>query len=258
MVGKFNAKTSLILISLGGKWNKLKKGYEISLSQLPMDARQALAQSNVRKTETKKKIDQFLDEKSTEIGSTFDFRNYFARVIDDLNKQFRQTVSDKISVQEQVEEGIEEQLAQDYGQNLNLYINGWTEQAIFRLREKVSESVFDGFRSSALIETIKGENGVSQRKAKFLARQETSLLVSKYREFRYKDIGVTMYKWSTSHDERVRHNPKGGDHKILDQKIFRFDDPPVVDRATGRRANPGEDFNCRCVAIPILVEGQNV
>ncbi|GAG93926.1 unnamed protein product, partial [marine sediment metagenome] len=71
--------------------------------------------------------------------------------------------------------------------------------------------------------------------------------VSEYKQQRYLDIGITKYEWSTSNDERVRD-----DHKQLDGKIFSFKTPPVVDRRTGRRANPAEDFGCRCVAIPIL------
>jgi len=132
---------------------------------------------------------------------------------------------------------------------LQLYINGWSEQAILRLREKVAVNTFQGYRASALVDMIESENEVSHRKAVFLAKQETSLLVSKYRQERYEDIGVTHYKWSTSRDSRTRH-----DHKILDQKIFRFDDPPIVDQATGRRGNPGTDYGCRCIAIPILQE----
>lgn len=89
--------------------------------------------------------------------------------------------------------------------------------------------------------------GASKAKAKFLARQETSLLMSKYQEERFKDLGITHYKWSGADDQRERP-----DHKLLNGKIFRFDDPPVTNRSTGAKNNPGEDFNCRCIAIAIV------
>jgi uncharacterized protein with gpF-like domain len=38
----------------------------------------------------------------------------------------------------------------------------------------------------------------------------------------------------------------------MNGKIFSFDNPPVVDKKTGRKANHSEDYNCRCVAIPAL------
>ena len=72
-------------------------------------------------------------------------------------------------------------------------------------------------------------------------------MVSKYRQIRYEDVGIRRYMWSTSGDVRVRH-----DHKELNGKIFYFDNPPITDKATGARNNPGEDFGCRCVAIPVM------
>ena len=55
------------------------------------------------------------------------------------------------------------------------------------------------------------------------------------------------YVWSTSQDSRVRDS-----HRRLNRKKFRWDDPPVVDPKTGRRCHPGEDYGCRCVALPVF------
>lgn len=72
-------------------------------------------------------------------------------------------------------------------------------------------------------------------------------MVSSYRELRYKDIGVSKYEWSTSRDVRVRP-----DHRALNGQIFDWEHPPIVNKQTGKRANPGEDYNCRCLAVPVL------
>jgi SPP1 gp7 family putative phage head morphogenesis protein len=64
---------------------------------------------------------------------------------------------------------------------------------------------------------------------------------------RMQRVGVTRYRWSTSRDVRVR-----ADHAALEGTMQTFSDPPVVDQRTGRRANPGVDFQCRCVAIPVF------
>jgi SPP1 gp7 family putative phage head morphogenesis protein len=117
------------------------------------------------------------------------------------------------------------------------------------LREKVEKSFIAGQRAESLEDFIKDRFSVSENKSRFLARQEMSLASSKFRENRYKQAGVQYYKWSTSKDERVRDS-----HAELDGRIFNFDDPPIVDKATGSRANPGEWFNCRCVAIPVINE----
>jgi hypothetical protein len=53
--------------------------------------------------------------------------------------------------------------------------------------------------------------------------------------------------WSTVQDERVRER-----HAELNGKRFKWGDPPVVDIQTGRRAESGEDYQCRCVALPVF------
>ena len=51
-------------------------------------------------------------------------------------------------------------------------------------------------------------------------------------------MGIKQYIWSTSGDERVRDS-----HAENDGKIFSYDDPPPT-------GHPGDEINCRCVAIP--------
>lgn len=56
-----------------------------------------------------------------------------------------------------------------------------------------------------------------------------------------KQLGATdQYVWRTQRDERVRRS-----HRINDGRIFSWSDPP----STG---HPGEDFSCRCEAIPYI------
>ena len=140
-----------------------------------------------------------------------------------------------------------EQIAKEYNENQTTTIKGWTVEQTSRLRDMVERNVFNGSRRNDLEAMIRYEWDVTQNKAKFWARQETSLLLSKYSELRFKDAGIRRYRWSTSHDERVRES-----HKELNGKVFFLDSPPIVDPKTGRRAHPGEDFNCRCVKIPVI------
>ena len=91
------------------------------------------------------------------------------------------------------------------------------------------------------------EKRVSKDKARFLARNETSLLTAKYRQIRYEEIGIDKYEWSAVMDKRTRHL-----HKELNGKIFDFRNPPIIDAHTGQRGNPGETYNCRCLSIPII------
>jgi len=108
------------------------------------------------------------------------------------------------------------------------------------------QNTMSGQRANNIVKLIQANYNTSLNKAKFLARQETSLLMSSMREQRYKDAGITRYKWSTSHDERVRPL-----HKRVNGQVFSWDNPPIVGEL-GEALNPGEDYNCRCVAIPII------
>lgn len=125
-------------------------------------------------------------------------------------------------------------------------IKNWTPEQVVRLRQMVERLQLEGTKTS-LTEIILEEWGVSARKARFLARQETNLFFSEYSLSRARAAGIKRYRWSSSHDERVRES-----HKKLDGQIIALNDPPIVDYKTSRRAHAGEDFLCRCAKIWIL------
>lgn len=68
---------------------------------------------------------------------------------------------------------------------------------------------------------------------------------AKANERRQREAGVKRYTWRTKRDGRVRQR-----HAELDDTIQLWSRPPVISK-DGRRGHPGEDYNCRCVAIPI-------
>lgn len=58
--------------------------------------------------------------------------------------------------------------------------------------------------------------------------------------------GFQYYVWTTKKDNKVRP-----DHARLEGRIINWNDPPVVDLRSGRRAHCGGDYNCRCTASPL-------
>ncbi len=130
---------------------------------------------------------------------------------------------------------------------MNLQIKNFTDKMIVQLRDEVEQSALGGYRFEDLAKRVETRYGVAQNKARFIAQQETSLFLAKQRESRFSEVGCVEYIWSGVGDERERH-----DHKALNGRRFRYDDPPVVDVRTGRKANPGQDFGCRCADRPIL------
>lgn len=114
---------------------------------------------------------------------------------------------------------------------------------------KMQDIVLVGFRSgkttTSIIKEIRQAYGVSKRKAQLIARDQMAKLNADITRSQQEDAGVIEYTWRTSGDSRVRER-----HRKLDGKVFSWDNPPVVDLKTGRRCHPGQDYQCRCVAIP--------
>ena len=157
-----------------------------------------------------------------------------------------------IGVMPDIDERTAAKLKRDYNDSQVLNVKNWTAEQTKRLRDMVEAYQTTGTDES-LRDLIQREYQVSANKAQFLARQETSLFFSKLSMNRAASTGVRRYKWSTSHDERVRRDPRGPNHKHLDGQVFDIDGPGgVVDLKTGRRAHAGEDFGCRCGKIWVL------
>jgi SPP1 gp7 family putative phage head morphogenesis protein len=85
---------------------------------------------------------------------------------------------------------------------------------------------------------------VSRARARFWARDQTLKLAASVTRAKHESLGIVEYVWRTSGDGTVRPS-----HDALDGKTFRYDDPPET--GTGVH-NPGEDYQCRCHADPVL------
>jgi SPP1 gp7 family putative phage head morphogenesis protein len=117
-------------------------------------------------------------------------------------------------------------------------------------RTKLEKLLADGAgrRFETLARDIEQRFEISTRHAELIARDQTNKLNSRISQGRMAAAGITTYRWTTAGDERVRPL-----HDDLDGEVFDFDDPPVTND-DGDTNNPGEDYQCRCVAFPILPE----
>lgn len=114
------------------------------------------------------------------------------------------------------------------------------EQYFDKLETVVTKNVDAGMRFEDLAKEIQRIGDVTESRAKLIARDQTSKMNGAMSQIRQMSIGIERYTWSTSGDERVRE-----EHAANDGKIFDWNDPP----ATG---HPGEDIQCRCVALPYV------
>lgn len=119
-----------------------------------------------------------------------------------------------------------------------------------RLLDDVETVVTDAVRKGTRVETLARQIGeryaVSDSRARLIARDQVLKANADLTRQRHVEAGVTRYVWSSSRDERVRPM-----HADLEGRTFAWDDPPVTN-LRGDRNHPGGDYQCRCVAIPIL------
>lgn len=135
---------------------------------------------------------------------------------------------------------LKDQLTLFATQNAQL-ITSIPNEELLRVSGAVERGLQEGASIKTITEDIEKSFGITRRRAKTIARDQTTKLNASLTKLRQQELGVDEYEWQTSGDERVRES-----HKKNDGKIFRWDSPPA---ATG---HPGTDVNCRCVAIPIL------
>lgn len=116
--------------------------------------------------------------------------------------------------------------------------------AKFRLPEierLVLQEIENGTRVEVLRADIQKQFKVDRSKADLLARDQTSKLNGDLTKLRQVEAGVQDYKWRTVGDDAVRDN-----HASKEGVTFKWSDPPAE---TG---HPGQDFQCRCYAEPII------
>ena len=116
---------------------------------------------------------------------------------------------------------------------------------------------YDGTRVEDVATALEDSFGMTRARAELIARDQTLKLNGRMNQQAQTAAGVDRYRWSTSNDGSVRDDPKGrGDpnHEILNNTVHSWDDPPVTCERTGATNHPGQDYQCRCIAIPVLEE----
>lgn len=98
-----------------------------------------------------------------------------------------------------------------------------------------------GISLEALTQKILDRADVSESRAELIARDQTQKMNASINKTRQQHAGISQFVWSTSLDERVRDS-----HAENEGETFDWTNPPAE---TGL---PGDDVNCRCVAVPVL------
>jgi SPP1 gp7 family putative phage head morphogenesis protein len=172
-------------------------------------------------------------------------------------------VSSKIALENWkriIEQTLGVQLEDDYytGELFQQLIRQWVAENTALIKsvpdeamKKIQNEIINGYQTGRHVSKIAKAVNLAylteKNRARFIARDQVAKLNSQISRVQQEDAGVTEYIWSTSGDSRVREG-----HRALDGKRFKWSSPPIVDAKTGRRCHPGEDYQCRCVALAVF------
>lgn len=217
------------------------------------------------------KLNNWFEKVSKEIRSAFGLFHLHSKLSQIAQighkltvKEWKKTVSKTLGVD----------LFEDYysGNDYKTMMEQWVSDNVDLIKtipasalDKMKDIIYTGYTqgesTTDIMKNIRKQYGISKRHAKLIARDQMGKLNADITKKQQEDAGIECYEWSTSMDERVRRgdkmakgaiDPMGDNHQRLEGKIFRWSDPPLVDRKRGRRCHPGKDFQCRCCAIPVF------
>lgn len=124
----------------------------------------------------------------------------------------------------------------------------------------VTRAVLDNYQQlpqpegRSLTEQVQHLAGVSDSRARIIARDQTSKINTAINQARQQEVGIEEYIWRTADDNRVVGKPGGkypdgnqvhGNHYKRNGQAFRWDSPPFD-------GHPGFAINCRCIAEPVF------
>ena len=149
---------------------------------------------------------------------------------------------------------IREKMEQAVRENVDLITSIQTD-FIHDIGEAVFSNMKDGGRHENLIDLIKERGNVTKSRATLIARDQASKLNADLTESRSTALGLDLYEWSGTGDERERES-----HFVLNNMLCKYSDPTVYSDDGGKtwkkRASigafigkPGEDYQCRCLSL---------
>jgi len=135
--------------------------------------------------------------------------------------------------------GFAEQFAADAVEKLR----GLMDRTLDDVEEAAPLIVGEEIRTSTLENILEGWISRGINSARNMVTQGTAQL----NQERQKEAGIDTYVWLAMHDDKTRP-----EHAALDGQEHSYDDPPLTDSDIGIPCNPGDDYNCRCLASPVI------
>ena len=142
---------------------------------------------------------------------------------------------------------IKEILAASVTENVGL-IKSIPSKYLSEVNGAVMRSITTGNGLADLVPFLKKHKNMTERRATFIAKDQTKKAFANLNRARLEKLGVSEYKWL--HSRGSLHPRKL--HQEYNGLIFKWSEPPILNPKTGERAHPGIGINCKCKALPVI------
>ena len=254
---------------------KFKYGaYYIERATLPLELENTLAIVAARESAKIGALNGLLVKLSELIGQESAVRLFISKAVDrmysKLIKDLEETTQDggKVPVIELVRTKEQaKKVTEDYIHNMDYWVKKWKEKEIIKMRQDVADMVKNGARTETIKKYFMNRWGIAERKAEFLARNESGIAGAVIKATHYQDMGCTHFKWlrSTSKEKRELHleyaKEIGNQYGLGGTNIFSFSDPPIIEqikvgnsfvpKPDGQKGLPQQTYNCSCNLVGI-------
>lgn len=249
---KFTNAQSLQLKELGAKWASRQAKWMLPKGLIPTKYLVAIATAKLAAQIQLQEMDKFLQEVLNNfqyVIETMAFHDEIVTILDDAGNEVKKNVKHLNVIVPELTPEQKREIARTYTNNIKGYvIKDFQEYKIPFMRKQIQRMALEGARYKDVQKFLQKEYNFATAKAKFLAFNETNIMIAEYKKVTYQEMGFNKFIWRTILDGRERKL-----HEALHGKVFRYDDPPIIHIDSKGRAQtglPGQTYNCRCQAIP--------
>ncbi len=245
---KFTNAQSLALEKIGAKWESWHKMYKLAKDLIPTKYLVAIATAQLAAQAQLQDMDKFLQEVLNNfqyVVETMAFHDEVVTILDDAGNEIKKNVKHLNVIVPELTREQKREIARSYTNNVTGYvIADFKEERIPFMRKQIQKMALEGARYEDVQKFLQREYNFEANKAKFLAFNETNIMLAEYKKVEYKEMGFTKFIWQTRADSKVRSW-----HQHLNGTVWDFDNPPIIDPRTQQKGLPGETYNCRCEMI---------
>lgn len=193
-------------------------------------------------------MERFREWAEQEVFSSDLLERVAESLVKGINNHSKQNIQRQVRVLRAIDPTINEDWLRSFMRSAIKENVNWIKSISQEYHDRVETIIYQGVRRGESItemaRSLREVADISEKRAKFIARDQTGSIYGDMTHRRQQKAGIAKFEWSTSGDERVRES-----HRELDGKVFTWEKGAEVD---GRRIWPGTDYNCRCVALPVI------